>query len=174
MYSIKEILGLNLKNLRKKQKITQQNLSVQVGINYRQLSKIESGSHFPSFQTLEKICLALNIVPYELFICPMINNSSDYESELLLSDEICKNIPEQGLTQDTLNQEYLSQKNYVDKKLCPKGLNPKLRELLKNAAKDPEHIHFIEKVICAIKNEESLYELINCIDEMLAQKNSES
>ena len=38
-----------------------------VGIHPRQLSKIETGEHFPSCKTLEKLCIALDVSPKDLF-----------------------------------------------------------------------------------------------------------
>lgn len=67
MANFKIGVGQNIKILRKVRNITQEDLAGIIGIHSRQLSKIETGEHFPSCRTLEKICIALDIQPKELF-----------------------------------------------------------------------------------------------------------
>ena len=67
MANFKLGLGSNIKLLRKAKNITQEELSEIIGIHSRQLSKIETGEHFPSCKTLEKICIALDVNPKDLF-----------------------------------------------------------------------------------------------------------
>ena len=47
--------------------MTQEKLAEYVDIHPRQMSKIETGEHFPSCKTLEKICVALDVTPSFLF-----------------------------------------------------------------------------------------------------------
>ncbi len=67
MADLKNGLGHNLKLMRKAKGITQEELAEIIGIHPRQLSKIETGEHFPSCRTLEKVCMALDINPKDLF-----------------------------------------------------------------------------------------------------------
>lgn len=67
MANFKSGVGSNIKLLRKLKNITQEELSEIIGIHSRQLSKIETGEHFPSCKTLEKLCIALDIAPKDLF-----------------------------------------------------------------------------------------------------------
>lgn len=67
MTNFKNGVGQNIKLLRKIRGITQEDLSGIIGLHPRQLSKIETGDHFPSCRTLEKICIVLNIQPSQLF-----------------------------------------------------------------------------------------------------------
>lgn len=67
MTNFKQGLGSNLKLIRKSRDITQEDLAGIVGIHPRQLSKIETGEHFPSCKTLEKLCIALDLTPKDLF-----------------------------------------------------------------------------------------------------------
>lgn len=67
MTNFKNGVGQNIKLLRKIRGITQEDLSSIIGLHPRQLSKIETGDHFPSCRTLEKICIVLNIQPSQLF-----------------------------------------------------------------------------------------------------------
>ncbi|MBS4759708.1 MAG: helix-turn-helix transcriptional regulator [Clostridium sp.] len=67
MADFKNGVGSNLKLIRKSKDITQEELAEIIGIHPRQLSKIETGEHFPSCKTLEKACIALDISPKELF-----------------------------------------------------------------------------------------------------------
>lgn len=67
MTNFKTGVGTNIKLLRKAKSITQEDLAGIIGIHSRQLSKIETGEHFPSCKTLEKICITLNVSPVDLF-----------------------------------------------------------------------------------------------------------
>lgn len=59
----KEILGLLIKNERKKQGLTQDKLSSLINIDAKNLSNIERGNNFPAFNTFCKIVEVLEIEP---------------------------------------------------------------------------------------------------------------
>ncbi|MBS4760838.1 MAG: helix-turn-helix transcriptional regulator [Clostridium sp.] len=63
----KKLLGQRIKELRKKSNLTQEKLAELIDIETGSLSGIESGRHFPSLPTLEKIALKLNIEMKALF-----------------------------------------------------------------------------------------------------------
>ena len=67
MATFKQAFGFNLKLIRKNKNITQEQLSEMIELHPRQLSKIETGSHFPSCKTIEKLCQALDTPPRVLF-----------------------------------------------------------------------------------------------------------
>lgn len=67
MTDLKNGFGINLKITRKAKGITQEELAEIIGIHPRQLSKIETGEHFPSCKTLEKVCIVLDVSPKDLF-----------------------------------------------------------------------------------------------------------
>lgn len=64
---IKKGFGDRLKTLRKIKNYTQEALAEEIGINLRQLARIESGESFISSTTLYKICKVLDITPKTLF-----------------------------------------------------------------------------------------------------------
>lgn len=64
---IKKGFGNNLKDLRKIRNFTQEKLAESIGINLRQLARIEAGESFVSSETLLKICTALDVTPKSLF-----------------------------------------------------------------------------------------------------------
>ena len=64
---IKKGFGDRLKTLRKIKNYTQEALAEEIGINLRQLARIESGESFISSTTLYKICKVLDIAPKTLF-----------------------------------------------------------------------------------------------------------
>lgn len=68
MRNIKILLGKRIKELRKKQVLTQEKLAELAGIETPSLSNIENGKNYPNYETLEKIAVALNVMPYELYI----------------------------------------------------------------------------------------------------------
>jgi transcriptional regulator with XRE-family HTH domain len=67
MMNFKQAFGQHLKIVRKSKGITQERLSELIGIHPRQVSKIETGDHFPTSSTLENLCVELQILPKDLF-----------------------------------------------------------------------------------------------------------
>ena len=67
MQSIKDSLGIRIKELRKEHSMTQEHLAELIGIDPRNLIKIENGQTFPRVQTLDKIIEIFNITPDEIF-----------------------------------------------------------------------------------------------------------
>lgn len=65
---LKEELGKNIKSFRKKHNITQEKLAEQIGIDPKNLSKIEQGKNYPSAETITAIAKTLGINLYELFV----------------------------------------------------------------------------------------------------------
>ena len=52
MSNQKELLGKRIKELRKQKGYTQDYLAEKLKIEPRQLSKLETGKHYPSFETI--------------------------------------------------------------------------------------------------------------------------
>ena len=63
----KQLLGKRIKELRKSAHLTQEKLAELIDIETGSLSGIESGRHFPSLPTLEKIAINLNVELKALF-----------------------------------------------------------------------------------------------------------
>ena len=73
----KKLLGKRIKEIRKNKGYTQEALAEVVGIDITTLSGIESGRHFPSLVTLEKIAQILNVALITLF---------DFDNHISVSD----------------------------------------------------------------------------------------
>ena len=67
MSDFQEKFGARVKELRKRQGLTQEQLCEKIGIGVRSLVKIETARSFPSVETLEKLINTLEITPVELF-----------------------------------------------------------------------------------------------------------
>ena len=65
--TLKNKVGKRIKELRVKRKISQEKLSEMAEISQNMLSGIETGNHFCSAETLEKIITSLNVEASELF-----------------------------------------------------------------------------------------------------------
>ncbi len=65
--NFKQAFGRHLKIIRKSKGLTQEKLSELIGIHPRQVSKIETGDHFPTSSTIENLCVELTISPRDLF-----------------------------------------------------------------------------------------------------------
>ncbi|MBO6086942.1 helix-turn-helix transcriptional regulator [bacterium] len=66
--SLKQDLGQRIQILRKNKKLTQEKFSELVGIDSKNISKIENGNNYPSPETLVSIAKALDVEIYELFV----------------------------------------------------------------------------------------------------------
>jgi transcriptional regulator with XRE-family HTH domain len=66
--TLKQNLGKNIQKLRKERKMTQDQLAEKVGIDPKNISKIETGINYPTPETIEAIAKALNVEIYELFV----------------------------------------------------------------------------------------------------------
>ena len=68
MENIKTLLGLRIREIRKQNKLTQEQLAEKIGIEIPSLSNIENGKNYPNSETIEKIATGLNVQIFELFI----------------------------------------------------------------------------------------------------------
>lgn len=68
MMLLKKELGKNIQKLRKSQRMTQEKFADFVGIDPKNVSKIENGLNYPAAETLVAIANALNVEIYELFV----------------------------------------------------------------------------------------------------------
>jgi DNA-binding XRE family transcriptional regulator len=67
MASIYEKLGSRIRQLRKQQHLSQEDLATKAKLDLTSISEIESGLRNPSLKTLNKIALALRVPLAELF-----------------------------------------------------------------------------------------------------------
>ena len=66
--SLKNQLGQKIQLLRKKRRLTQDQFAELIGIDPKNVSKIENGNNYPSPETLTAIAHALEVDIYELFV----------------------------------------------------------------------------------------------------------
>ena len=69
-----KLINQNIKELRIKHGLTQEEFSEKVGISIQGLSNIERNRYQPTGETVDKICNAFKIMPAELL---MIKSNSD-------------------------------------------------------------------------------------------------
>jgi transcriptional regulator with XRE-family HTH domain len=67
MRTTKELLGARIREIRKGNKFSQEQLAERVDVDPRYISRIELGKCFPSLETLEVIAQALSVELRELF-----------------------------------------------------------------------------------------------------------
>lgn len=65
--SLAELFGANLRHMRKARGLTQEALAERVEVSSDMISKLERGAASPSFETLEKLCVALDAQPVVFF-----------------------------------------------------------------------------------------------------------
>lgn len=80
---IKKEIGEKIKRLRKKRKLTQEQLAEMIDISPRNLSNIEKGVNFAKANTLEKILTSLNATTEDLFSNDELKKSDDLIDEII-------------------------------------------------------------------------------------------
>lgn len=80
----KELLGLKIKEYRKRKKLTQEQLSEMIGLDSGYISKLEVGQNFPTLGTLEKIAKILDVELSELFqFTKITEEEKDFRAEII-------------------------------------------------------------------------------------------
>ncbi|MEI6155171.1 MAG: helix-turn-helix transcriptional regulator [Deltaproteobacteria bacterium] len=67
MTTVKKLLGMRIKELRKVRGLSQEELAEMIGIDPKHLSRIEVGNSYPSLDTLEKTANALKVELKDFF-----------------------------------------------------------------------------------------------------------
>ncbi|MBI5893984.1 MAG: helix-turn-helix domain-containing protein [Deltaproteobacteria bacterium] len=67
MTEAKTLFGMRMKELRKNQGLSQEQLAEKVDISSKYVSRVEMGYSFPSLDTLEKLASALNVELKDFF-----------------------------------------------------------------------------------------------------------
>ena len=83
MSGVKKLFGKRVKELRKQNHLTQEKLAELIGIDTRNLIKIENGETFPRVQTLENLLEVLNIAPYEIFRNEHLDNRKILRNKII-------------------------------------------------------------------------------------------
>ena len=82
-----ELINKNIKNLRIKNGLTQEEFSEKINISIQGLSNIERNRYQPTEETIDRICRVFNITPAELLYNPKAENSEIIQNiNVLLSD----------------------------------------------------------------------------------------
>ncbi len=135
--NIKKAFGTNLKLIRKSKNITQEKLAEIIGINLRQLARIEAGASFVSSETIEKICIGLNLTIRELF---------DFDIET-------------QITNSTVDEKtYQDNINYIITKCKKNAKSTKKIEFIKLAIEALENPKAFDKIKIMIEGMEILQE----------------
>lgn len=66
--SLKHDLGKRIQEIRKQKKITQEKFAEIIGIDPKNISRIETGINYPSSETITAIAKALDVDIYQLFV----------------------------------------------------------------------------------------------------------
>ena len=83
MNSLKTLFGRKIKEYRKKKNLTQAQLAELVNVDDKHISCIESGKNFPSPDLIERIAVALNIEPKDLFEFYYLQDVPDLKSDII-------------------------------------------------------------------------------------------
>ena len=83
MSNQKELLGKRIKELRKQKGYTQDYLAEKLKIEPRLLSKLETGKHYPSFETIIALLETFDITFEELISFEHLNSANDIRKTLL-------------------------------------------------------------------------------------------
>ncbi len=78
----KELLGKRIKELRRQKGFTQEYLAEKLKIEPRQLSKLETGKHYPSFETILGLLGMFNITFEELVSYNHLDENIDFKKQI--------------------------------------------------------------------------------------------
>lgn len=86
MESLKAIFGARLRVIRKARGMTLEQLGRAAGIGYKHVAEIERGAKSPSFELVERLCTALAVDPYDLFLPTHLPVADDRSIRLLVRE----------------------------------------------------------------------------------------
>ncbi len=109
MNDIKKNFGILLKQVRKQKKFSQEILAEKIGINIRQLARIEAGESFITSETLYNICETLRISPKILFDF-QISENNDIKMQPTQQNPIYKKLKSKldNIATDTKKLEFIN------------------------------------------------------------------
>ena len=81
--NLKEKLGKQIQVIRKKQRITQEQLGKKIGLDPKSISKIEKGRNYPTPDNLDAIAKALGVSVYEFFLFEETKSVELMKSEIV-------------------------------------------------------------------------------------------
>jgi len=83
MTDLKQLFGRRLKELRKEKHLTLEQMSERIGIDVRNLIKIENAQTFPRYKTLENIIKTLNLAPSDLFYFEHLQDTDKLKEKII-------------------------------------------------------------------------------------------
>lgn len=83
-----ELINTSIKNLRKSNNLTQEEFAEKIDISIQGLSNIERNRYQPTAETIDKICKAFKITPYELLL-PEISDKENIIKNITLMLSSC-------------------------------------------------------------------------------------
>lgn len=69
-----KLINTNIKELRLKHHLTQEEFAEKIGVSLQGVSNIERNRYQPTSKTIDNICKAFNITPVELLLIKSVNN----------------------------------------------------------------------------------------------------
>lgn len=78
-FDIKQIFAYNIKRIRKRMGLTQEEFAEKAGIQVKTIGNYESERTFASFENIEKLSNILDVEPSEWFSIPNKENSTESE-----------------------------------------------------------------------------------------------
>ena len=83
MSDLKKLFGQNLRKIRKKHNLTQEQLAEKIDISLPNISYIENGKTYPSVDTQEKLCKILKIKYQDLYAFDELPTVKEMKMEIL-------------------------------------------------------------------------------------------
>lgn len=77
-----KLIGLKIKEIRKRKKISQEKLAEMVLMNHRSIVRLENSQSVPTVETLEKIAVALDVSISDFFETKMIKSRTEIVEDI--------------------------------------------------------------------------------------------
>lgn len=79
----KQLIGERISTLRRARGLTQNELAERAGLDGRHVSRLETGKHFPSLDTLVTMAGILEVELQEFFLFPSVETESEMRQALM-------------------------------------------------------------------------------------------
>ncbi len=90
MIKYKDLLAKSVKRLRARQELTQEKFAELIELSTDGVSNIENGKYAPKADTIDNICKAFNITPFDLLL-PEINQDKNWINEIVCKLKLADN-----------------------------------------------------------------------------------
>jgi transcriptional regulator with XRE-family HTH domain len=119
MSDLLKLVGEQLRTIRKAKNLTQEDIADKSGLSFSYISDVERGTRNISLESLEKIIVALGVMPYEVFSFKNIETELDLSDKRLIVEVIGSLLMDRSIEEVKFIQKVVTEYIITSKKLKP-------------------------------------------------------